>query len=208
MQRPDLWEMKVRSTAPPESKPPCSQEQTAKIPSARRAKHNNGEWVASTLPQPGMGAWLCLQTSAPGLHLPGEDWPGSHGVHLLFWFHLVCGGDGPTESCTSLLPSRLSLVGWLRDGAGRAASSSSTSLLSLCDLGQVPSLARFTQQYCGFWSSVLFTLRKLWGLMRTMDGALLCPQEWAIYTNCWHLWRKSPEKGGLESEPSTTLHSN
>lgn len=46
-------------TAPPESKDPCSQEQTPKIPPTRRAKHNNGEpLAATTTPFPRMGGDL------------------------------------------------------------------------------------------------------------------------------------------------------
>lgn len=156
------------------------------------------EWLPPS-PRLGWGAWLCLQTSAPGLHLPGEDWPGNSGVHLLFWFPLVCGGDGPTESSTSLLPSCLSLVGWLRDGARKAVSSSSAPTHSLCDLEQVPSLARFTQQCCGFKPLVLFTLRKLWGSIRMGPRSAVWNAKFMC--NCWQLWLKSTEEGENLSVP-------
>lgn len=79
-------------------------------PPARRAKQNNGEWLS--LPQTA-AAWPSLQTSAPGMHLPGRtDLEAAKCTCSLISHHSL-GGDGSMDSSITLFPPSCF---WLAEG--------------------------------------------------------------------------------------------
>lgn len=134
----------------------------AKTPPARRAKYSNGERLPPS-PRLGRGPGCVCKHLHLGCTCQARTDLEAAKCTCSSDFPLLVGGrDGPTEILH--VPPSLLLGGWLRDGAGRAASSSNISIHFLCDLGRIPSLARFTQQCCGFKPSVSFTHRELWGL--------------------------------------------
>lgn len=161
--------------------------------------------MAATLPQARIGAWLCLQTSAPGLHLPGKDWPGSCEVHLLFWFPVVHQWWG-WVALNLEYPSFLHLgIGW---GCGRARQPPVPALLlissvilgkSLAQLDFLNSLVASNLLFyslSGVWWRVPF-----WASVRTMGGTSFVIRKESFM---W-LWLESTEKKG--EHPSPPQHS-
>lgn len=114
--------------------------------------------MAAALPQARTGAWLCCKH----LHLccTCQARTDLEAVKCTcsFDFPSFIHGGGGFHRILHMLPSPW-LAGWLRMQQASPASSSRISH-TLCDLGQVLNLARFTHHCCGFNSSVLLTLRK------------------------------------------------
>lgn len=98
--------------APPESKAPCSQEQTAKI-SPTPCKEPS-RTMQSSCPSPRPEAQPSLQTSAPGLHLPGRTDLETAKYTCSFHFpSFTRRGDGSMDSCIAPFPPSCL---WLAEG--------------------------------------------------------------------------------------------
>lgn len=112
MQRPICKRSKSGLHSSVESKAPCFQEQTAKITSTRRAEHNNGEWVAATLPWSERGpGCICKHLHLGCTCQARTDLEAAECTCSSDFPSFVSGGDSLTEQSTSLLPSCL-WVGW------------------------------------------------------------------------------------------------